>query len=100
YFPAERYRAPFAAEAYRQPGEEDLALGRTNYGLAIIPRYQAVDERRAPADYRARYDGEIRQVDDQLAAVAAMLKARGLWDRSLVILTADHGEGLGEHRYY
>lgn len=49
-------------------------------------------------EFRERpYDGEIAYVDSQLARLFAELKKRGQWDNTLVILTADHGEGLGEH---
>jgi arylsulfatase A-like enzyme/tetratricopeptide (TPR) repeat protein len=43
------------------------------------------------------YDGEIAWVDDQLGRILASLSARGMEDRTLVIVTADHGESLGEH---
>lgn len=54
----------------------------------------------APFDVEFRerpYDGEIAYVDSQLARLFGELKKRGDWDNTLVILTADHGEGLGEH---
>ncbi len=47
--------------------------------------------------YGASYDGEIAYADrvvDQV--VEAWSRARGL-DRTVVVVTADHGEGLGEH---
>ena len=48
--------------------------------------------------YRAHlYDGEIAFADAQVGRLAADLQARGLWERSLVLLAGDHGEGLGEH---
>jgi arylsulfatase A-like enzyme len=53
-----------------------------------------------PADYRARYDAAIRFTDDQIGAVVDALRTRGLWDRVVFVLTADHGEALGEHDYY
>ena len=100
YFPPEPYRALFRPEDYARAGEPDLPIADGNYGLLAIPKYQAVEGRRSPADYRARYDAEIRYTDDHVAAVIGMLRARGLWDRSLFVLTADHGESLGEHQYY
>ena len=39
------------------------------------------------------YDAQIKGVDKLLSA----LKTEPWWDRSLVILTSDHGEGLGDH---
>ena len=43
---------------------------------------------------RARYRGEIAFVDAQLARLRALLEARGLLDRTLVVFTADHGENF------
>ncbi|HXU03091.1 MAG TPA: sulfatase-like hydrolase/transferase [Polyangia bacterium] len=43
------------------------------------------------------YDGEIRFTDLHLGRLIAHLRAAGLWDRTAVILTGDHGEGFGEH---
>jgi arylsulfatase A-like enzyme len=100
YLPPEPYGALFAAEDYRWPGETDLPVARSNYVLRMIPRYQAVGTSRAAADYRARYDGEIRYTDDNVRAIVSLLRARGLWDDTLFVLTADHGESLGEHGYY
>ncbi|MCA9580024.1 MAG: sulfatase-like hydrolase/transferase, partial [Myxococcales bacterium] len=49
------------------------------------------------AFYAARYDGELRYVDDQLARLLAALEARGLDEDTLVVVTSDHGEDMGEH---
>jgi choline-sulfatase len=46
---------------------------------------------------RSGYDGEIAYVDDVLGRFEAFLRDRGLYQKSLIVLTADHGEGLGEH---
>ena len=43
------------------------------------------------------YDGCIRYVDEQIARLLAELDALGLSDRTLVILTADHGDEFLEH---
>jgi arylsulfatase A-like enzyme len=43
------------------------------------------------------YDGEIRSVDSGFAALLQRLRQRGLYDASLILLTADHGEEFGEH---
>ena len=45
-----------------------------------------------------RYDGEIAYMDRSIGRLLAMLDDRHLADRTLVIVTGDHGEGLGEHR--
>jgi len=43
------------------------------------------------------YDAEVDAVDKLLGTFQARLKQDGWWDRALVIVTADHGEGLGDH---
>lgn len=43
------------------------------------------------------YDGEIAYVDEQLGELFAALKKDGLWDRIVVIVAGDHGEGLYQH---
>lgn len=46
---------------------------------------------------RDKYDRSIRYLDDQVSALMDSLAARGLLDRTVVILTSDHGEQFGEH---
>jgi len=46
---------------------------------------------------RGLYDGEIAYLDSQLGALFADLEARGLFERSIVIVAADHGEEFMEH---
>jgi len=43
------------------------------------------------------YDGEIAFVDRELGRFLDVLEELGVRDNGVVILTADHGEGLGEH---
>lgn len=46
------------------------------------------------------YDDEIRFIDICLGRICRELRQLGLWDRTLVAITADHGESLGDHDYY
>jgi arylsulfatase A-like enzyme/Tfp pilus assembly protein PilF len=55
-----------------------------------------------PAAWRARfpgriYDGELAYVDDLIRQLWDALLRQGLADRTLLVITADHGEGLGDH---
>ncbi|MCA8917555.1 MAG: sulfatase [Planctomycetes bacterium] len=45
----------------------------------------------------ARYDGEIAYVDQAIGRFVLELKKLGLWDDTLLVITSDHGEGLGQH---
>ncbi len=70
-----------------------------------LPKYQRqLDANGKPirdlAHYEAQYDREIRYFDDQLQRLLADLEHRGLVQNTLMIVTADHGESLGEHFDY
>lgn len=44
------------------------------------------------------YAGEIAYADESLGTLLDHLKRLGVYDRTLIVFTADHGEGNGEHR--
>ena len=50
--------------------------------------------------YVAQYDGEIATVDAEIGKLVDALDASPVRDRTLLIVTSDHGESLGEHDYY
>jgi arylsulfatase A-like enzyme len=43
------------------------------------------------------YDGEIRFLDQQLGRLFEVLETAGILRHGMTIVTADHGEGLGQH---
>jgi arylsulfatase A-like enzyme len=43
------------------------------------------------------YDGEIRFTDLHIGRLLRRLRELGLWERTAVVVTGDHGEGFGEH---
>jgi arylsulfatase len=43
------------------------------------------------------YAGEVRYTDHHLGRLFAALRAEGLWDETLIVVTADHGEELFDH---
>jgi len=50
--------------------------------------------------YVSQYDGEIASVDAEVGRVLAALDATPVAGKTVVVLTSDHGESLGEHDYY
>jgi Flp pilus assembly protein TadD len=57
---------------------------------------------RPPAPYSdeyksSLYDGEIAFADAQVGRLLHYLKQKGLYQKSLIVLSGDHGESLGEH---
>ena len=87
YDPAE-VGLPVPAAAERHPFH-DIVL-QTEECLA--PRDE--DELRR---LRAQYFGMVSEVDDQLGRLWDFLRDRGEWERTLIVVTADHAEMLGEH---
>ena len=57
-------------------------------------RWRVSDERRRQAE--ALYDAGVLYVDAQIGRIRAALERQGLLDRTVVIVTSDHGETLGE----
>jgi arylsulfatase A-like enzyme/Tfp pilus assembly protein PilF len=54
-----------------------------------------------PEPFRSRfalpYDGEIAQADAIVGHFIDFLKQRGIYDRAVIVLMSDHGEGLSQH---
>jgi hypothetical protein len=46
-------------------------------------------------DIRARYVQEVAAVDRAIGEVFDAVRSRGKWENTLVVVTSDHGEGLG-----
>jgi arylsulfatase A-like enzyme len=96
------YRVPPSAEAAllgRAPSREFRYYGLL---MADILRRGGMSRRAevTPAYLQSlidQYDTAIRYTADQISRVFAMLREAGLYDRSLIIVTADHGEELFDH---
>ncbi len=77
----------------------DVKAKRTGLWVHL---YDPHDPYEPPEPYASRfadrpYDGEVAWTDTLLGRLRAGLEARQLWNDALVIVTADHGEALGEH---
>ena len=64
--------------------------------------YDAHDPYDPPMPFKARYskapyDGEIAYVDSSLGKLFRQLKTLGVYDNTIITVTADHGESLGAH---
>ena len=80
--------------------EPALRVGDNQRGLGSLPRYQALDGLTEPEAYRIRYDAEIRYFDRELGRLLDELRTREALDGALVIVTADHGESMGERDFW
>jgi arylsulfatase A-like enzyme len=65
-----------------------------------IPKQWAVPGQDRLGYYVSQYDGEIAAADEQVGRVMDALRDSGAGGRTVVVLTSDHGESLGEHDYY
>lgn len=85
------YPNPFLEDEY-YVGDEPVVLEN--------PRATALGDRRDLKHYVAAYDANIRFADEEIGKALDTLKDLGIWRDALVVMTADHGESLGEHDYY
>ena len=60
---------------------------------------QLSDLVRGPEEILDRYAREVAYVDRHVGRLIDRLKSRSLYEDSLILFTADHGEGLGCHGY-
>jgi arylsulfatase A-like enzyme len=117
YLPPEEFGERFGIEPAAPPvpegarvSDEDLARWRRSFqnrqGWEMMKTLIRINEGNARPEegYRedliARYDAEIAYVDDRLGQVLGAVRELGLWDETMIILNADHGEGFGEHGLY
>ncbi len=49
------------------------------------------------SQYAHPYDGEIAYTDQQIGRLLDDLKKRGRFEDTLIVITGDHGESMGEH---
>jgi len=65
-----------------------------------IPKQWAVPGQDRLGYYVAQYDGEIAAVDQEVGRVLDALDSSAAKANTLVVVTSDHGESLGEHDYF
>ncbi len=101
YSPPLPYRDRFQKDRFFDPTEKiAVARGKARQEMMGIGEGQVVDGHDDLAFYVARYDAEIAYADAQIGRLLAALRGKGLMGRTMTVLTADHGESLGDHRYF
>ncbi|NQW04632.1 MAG: sulfatase-like hydrolase/transferase [Acidobacteria bacterium] len=108
------YDAEFPASAsdrslgqVQRPGLQTLAAAdhwmqslTTDHALVFLHIYEPHKPYAPPEPYRdlaSPYDGEVALSDAIVGRLVASLKSQGWYDRATIVITADHGEGLGDH---
>lgn len=73
-------------------------LGTSDHADAMTAVLE--DALRSREAYSKLYDAAVRWGDYELGTIVAALKEHDLWDDTLFIVLADHGEELGDHGGY
>ena len=97
YVPPPPFDTQFAAPAVFPRGI--LAWGT----MEDLNRAAASGKSPAPAvvlRVRGLYEGNLAYADAQVGVLLEKVKALGLWEKTAIVITADHGEALFEHGYF
>lgn len=103
-----QYQARTGDESGERPGEAVVAAAeawmetQTTPWFAWVHMYDPHDPYEPPEPFAGRfadapYDGEVAYVDAMVGRLRRRIEAAGFADDTLVVVTADHGEGLGDH---
>ncbi len=97
------------------PDEAAIAKHQANYGpftaSELFPQYEGgkspvptmpdqIANLRDWKQFVDAYDGAIHYMDDQIGRVFQALADLGVLDETAVVISADHGEAMGEHGVY
>ena len=90
------------AQAVITDAEAWFAQHQTGPRFMWVHLFDPHDPYEPPAPFSEKYathlyDGEIAYADSQLGHFIATLKKAGVYDKAIIIIVGDHGEGLGEH---
>jgi arylsulfatase A-like enzyme len=101
YFdPHHPYQPPHPFNLKFQNGPDLKPLWNPEHFTGDPPRVMKLDQSVNPETFeylRSQYDGEIAAVDQSLADLFGRLRAWGLLENSVVIITSDHGEEFLDH---
>jgi len=80
------------------PGRRVTARFHVDVVTTIALETWLTDKPTQPEAHK-RYASEVGRADAAVAGIVAKLKAQGLYDSSVILFTADHGEAFGEHAH-
>lgn len=88
YIPPDPY-----ATMFQGPDCQPIDIHRFETSLAINPNISPEQL----AYVFSQYEGEIRWTDEHLGRFFQFLRDKGLWDDTVIIVTADHGDEFFDH---
>jgi arylsulfatase A-like enzyme len=102
-----RPHPPYSAAGHFSTMYDPATVGDPIAPAETVPPFHEImlllDSTKAPTDaaelahMRAQYFGMISEVDAQLGRIWDALEASGQWENTVIIVTADHAELLGDH---
>jgi arylsulfatase A-like enzyme len=88
------YAAPYPAyDEFRRPGYD----GPNRFQFSASTMLGASTSATDVAQVRALYDAGLWSIDRQIEQLVSELRAAGVLEQTILVLSADHGENLGEH---
>ena len=102
--PLPRWITPEILEAHKKLAGPHSVMDLNMYDDAVNPRYpRAPGKAETMEELRAVFDGYdcgIRYCDSLIGQILSLLKQQGIYEDTAIILTADHGETMGELGIY
>ena len=107
YVPDDEHRGSLPPDATMDL-EHAAPFGRQAYMYGRVPAYiargltpeGALPQLMRTATFIAAYDEEIRAMDADVGGFLEELRGRGLYDRSAIVFSSDHGESMIDHEWY
>lgn len=65
---------------------------------SFISKYN--QDNKSISQIQKNYDGTVKQADHYIGELIEEIKRLGIYEDTMIILTSDHGESLGEHKIY
>ncbi len=97
-FAPERYEGPFATERnFMFPQQSVDSISYYTGDEEIRSHTKSPED---AAYVRSQYDSGIRRVDDSLRQLFSELEESGILENTIVVISAEHGEDLGEHGFF
>jgi arylsulfatase A-like enzyme len=100
YYPPAPYNILYVNDSFYNTSLGNIPKIIEDNGVGGILSYGVLGNHMEIAYYISQYDGEISYVDHYIGKLMNKLDALNLTNNTLIIITADHGEGLGEHNLY
>lgn len=97
YSAAGEYSTMYDPATVGQPISPSASVHPFHEIMLALDSTKAPTEPEALAHMRAQYFGMISEVDAQLGRIWDALETSGQWENTVILVTADHAELLGDH---